>query len=82
MLPFVFMGATAGLEIVHPMAVVLLCGLATSTALTLFVLPALYLRFETGRPRPVLETPASDAHDARELAFEFGGEPSVETPAR
>ena len=64
MLPFVFMGSTAGLEIVHPMAVVLLCGLATSTALTLFVLPALYLRFETGRPRPVLETPATDAHDA------------------
>jgi Cu/Ag efflux pump CusA len=83
MLPFVFMGATAGLEILHPMAVVVLCGLATSSALTLFVLPALYLRFETGRPRPVLEAPASEARDARELAFEFGGESSsVETPAR
>ncbi len=83
MAPFVFMGATAGLEIVHPMAVVVLCGLATSSALTLFALPALYLRFETGRPRPVLETPAAETQDARELAFEFGSESSsVETPAR
>jgi Cu/Ag efflux pump CusA len=82
MLPFAFMGATAGLEIVHPMAVVVLCGLATSSALTLFVLPALYLRFETGQPRPVLESPAQEAQDARELAFEFGSESSVETPAR
>ena len=48
----------AGLEILHPMAVVVLCGLVTSTALTLLVLPALYLRFETGRPRPVLEPAA------------------------
>ena len=30
---------------------------STSTALRLFVLPALYLRFETGRRRPVLESP-------------------------
>ncbi|HEV2774418.1 MAG TPA: efflux RND transporter permease subunit, partial [Solirubrobacteraceae bacterium] len=84
MLPFVLMGATAGLEIVHPMAVVVLCGLATSAALTLFVLPALYLRFETGRPRPVLDTPETEteARDARELAFEYGGESTVETPAR
>jgi hypothetical protein len=64
------------------MAVVLLCGLVTSTALSLFVLPALYLRFETGQPRPVLEPPADDAQDARELAFEFGGESPVTTPAR
>ena len=65
------------------MAVVVLCGLVTSTALSLFVLPALYLRFETGRPRPVLEPPcAGVAHDARELAFEFGGESAVKTPAR
>ena len=82
MLPFVLMGSPAGLEIVHPMAVVMLCGLATSAALSLFVLPALYLRLETGRPRPVLETPAPEMQDARELAFEFGAEPSVETPAR
>ena len=80
--PFVLMGSPAGLEIVHPMAVVVLCGLATSTALSLLVLPALYLRLETGRSRPVLEAPPADAQDARELAFEFGGESSVQTPAR
>ncbi|MDP1848371.1 MAG: efflux RND transporter permease subunit [Solirubrobacteraceae bacterium] len=82
LLPFVLMGSPPGLEVVHPMAVVVLCGLATSTALSLFVLPTLYLRFETGRPRPVLESPADDAQDARELAFEFGDESSVTTPAR
>jgi Cu/Ag efflux pump CusA len=47
MLPFVIMGSIAGLEVVHPMAVVILCGLVSSTALSLFVLPALYLRFAT-----------------------------------
>jgi AcrB/AcrD/AcrF family len=45
MAPFVVMGTIAGLEIVHPMAIVILCGLVSSTALSLFVLPALYLRF-------------------------------------
>jgi Cu/Ag efflux pump CusA len=44
-LPFVVMGSRPGLEIVHPMAVVLLGGLVTTTLLGLFVLPALYLRF-------------------------------------
>lgn len=44
-LPFVIMGNVAGLEIVHPMAVVILGGLVTSTLLGLFMLPALYLRF-------------------------------------
>jgi hypothetical protein len=39
------MGSIAGLEIVHPMAIVILCGLVSSTAVSLFVLPALYLRF-------------------------------------
>jgi CzcA family heavy metal efflux pump len=43
--PFVILGSRPGLEIVNPMAVVLLGGLVTSTLLSLFVLPALYLRF-------------------------------------
>jgi Cu/Ag efflux pump CusA len=45
MLPFVVLGDRAGLEIVHPMAVVVLGGLVTATLLSLFVVPALYLRF-------------------------------------
>jgi CzcA family heavy metal efflux pump len=52
MLPLVIAGNRPGLEIVHPMAVVVLGGLVTSTLLSLFVLPALYLRF--GRRPPPL----------------------------
>ena len=55
-LPFVVLGARPGLEVVHPMAVVVLGGLLTSTFLALFVLPALYLRFGAGaRPAPADE---------------------------
>lgn len=50
MLPFVVAGSPPGLEVVHPMAVVVLGGLVTSTLLSLFVLPALYLRFGGRRP--------------------------------
>ncbi len=51
MLPFVVMGDIPGLEIVNPMAVVVLGGLVSSTFLALFVLPAVYLRFGAGPPR-------------------------------
>ncbi len=50
MLPFVIAGAEAGLEIVNPMAIVVLGGLVTSTLFSLFVLPAIYLRFGGGQP--------------------------------
>ncbi len=40
--PFVVMGSRPGLELIHPMAVVILGGLVTSAFVTLFVLPALY----------------------------------------
>jgi CzcA family heavy metal efflux pump len=57
-LPFVVMGNVAGLEIVNPMAIVLLGGLITTTLLSLFVLPVLYLRFgANAQPEPVAETP-------------------------
>src|SRR5215218_2269942 len=57
-LPFVIMGNIAGLEIVNPMAIVMLGGLITSTLLSLFVLPVLYLRFGAGaQPEPEAETP-------------------------
>ena len=46
-LPFVIMGSRPGLEVVHPMAVVILGGLITTTFVSLFVLPALYLRYGT-----------------------------------
>jgi CzcA family heavy metal efflux pump len=43
--PLVFSGARAGQEVEHPMAVVILGGLASSTLLNLLVLPPLYLRW-------------------------------------
>ena len=46
--PLAVAGAIPGHEIEHPMAIVILGGLATATLLNLFVLPSLYLRF--GKP--------------------------------
>jgi len=43
MLPLVVLGNVAGQEIAHPLAVVVLGGLASTTFVTLFVLPVLYL---------------------------------------
>ena len=43
LVPIAFGGTRAGYEIEHPMAVVILGGLVTSTLLNLFVVPALYL---------------------------------------
>jgi CzcA family heavy metal efflux pump len=45
LLPLVISGDKPGQEIEHPMAVVIVGGLVTSTLLNLFVVPALYLRF-------------------------------------
>jgi Cu/Ag efflux pump CusA len=44
------MGDVAGLEIVRPMAVVLLGGLVTSALTNLFVVPAVYARFARSQP--------------------------------
>ncbi len=45
LVPLVVLGERPGHEIEHPLAVVILGGLVTSTLLNLFVLPSLYLRF-------------------------------------
>ena len=83
MLPLLVIGPTAGLEIVHPMAVVLLCGLATSSALILFVLPALYLRFAVGRPPSEQEpdTPG-EKRPRSELPLEYSGQPTIASTTR
>ncbi len=44
-LPLVVLGSGQGYELLHPMAVVVLGGLVTSTLIALLVIPALYLRF-------------------------------------
>ncbi|MEO5818973.1 MAG: efflux RND transporter permease subunit [Vicinamibacteraceae bacterium] len=45
LVPIIAGGDRSGHEIEHPMAVVILGGLVTSTLLNLFLLPAIYLRF-------------------------------------
>ena len=45
LLPLVIGGSRAGYEVGHPLAVVVLGGLLTTTFVVLFVLPSLYLRF-------------------------------------
>ena len=57
LLPLVARGSIPGHEIEHPMAVVILGGLVTSTLLTLFVVPALYLRFGSGTGKRVGDLP-------------------------
>jgi len=49
LLPIVVGGNKPGHEIEHPLAVVILGGLVTSTILNLFLMPALYLRFGKSR---------------------------------
>ena len=61
LLPLVVPGSIPGHEIEHPMAVVILGGLVTSTLLTLFVLPVLYLRIES-RPAPGPESAPTETH--------------------
>ena len=49
LVPLVAFGNIPGHEIEYPMAIVILGGLVTSTAVNLFLVPALYLRFGRGR---------------------------------
>jgi Cu/Ag efflux pump CusA len=51
LLPLAMVGDIPGHEIEHPMAVVILGGLVTSTLLNLFIVPALYLRLAKGAKR-------------------------------
>ncbi|MDH5333204.1 MAG: efflux RND transporter permease subunit, partial [Thermoleophilia bacterium] len=48
MAPFAIRGDVPGYELAHPLALVVLGGLLTSTLVTLFVIPVLYLRFAAG----------------------------------
>lgn len=49
LVPLAIAGNTPGHEIEHPMAIVILGGLVTSTLLNLLVVPTLYLRLEMAR---------------------------------
>ncbi len=67
--PLAVAGGIAGLEIVNPMAAVVLGGLVSSTLLTLFIVPALYQRFGSGSEPDlsiVLSEPIIDLTEPRE----------------
>jgi CzcA family heavy metal efflux pump len=75
-LPFVILGDVAGLEIVNPMAIVMLGGLLTITLLSLFLLPALYLSFGAGaQPESLAETPRPYGAPATAGAGQVAAEP-------
>lgn len=62
LVPLVIAGSIPGHEIEHPMAIVILGGLVTSTLLNLLVVPSLYLRFgksRAERARAASATPAA-----------------------
>jgi Cu/Ag efflux pump CusA len=62
-LPFAILGTAAGVEILRPLAAVVLGGLVSSTVVSLFVLPAMYLRLAPdvpAQPAPHKEQEASD----------------------
>src|SRR5439155_17270953 len=61
LVPLAISGNKPGHEIEHPMAVVILGGLVTSTVLNLFLMPSLYLAFGHSRR-------ADEAEAGRELA--------------
>jgi preprotein translocase subunit SecF len=59
-MPFVVLGSRPGLEILHPMAVVLLGGLISAVLVSLFLVPPLYLHFGPRR-QPALQLPAGES---------------------
>ena len=67
------MGSRPGLEVVHPMAVVILGGLVTTTFLSLFVLPALYLRYAAPAEPGLAARGGADAQVGRGRARGRGG---------
>jgi Cu/Ag efflux pump CusA len=56
LIPLAMAAGESGSEIQTPMALVILCGLTTSTLLNMFVVPTLYLRYGQARPRRLIET--------------------------
>jgi CzcA family heavy metal efflux pump len=61
LVPLVVAGSVPGNEIEHPLAVVVIGGLFTSTLLNLFVVPALYLRFGRGKRAPATSVAVAGA---------------------
>jgi CzcA family heavy metal efflux pump len=61
LIPLALSGGRTGSEIQTPMAIVILCGLTTSTLLNMIVVPTLYLRY--GQPAPSADRSGRSSHD-------------------
>jgi Cu/Ag efflux pump CusA len=61
LIPALILGNIPGLEIIRPMAIVVLGGLVTTTLINLFVVPALYLRYGASRERDLEILPPTTA---------------------
>jgi Cu/Ag efflux pump CusA len=62
LVPLAIAGNLPGHEIEHPLAIVVLGGLITSTLLNLFIVPSLYLRFaRRGMPAAAAEATSAEA---------------------
>jgi Cu/Ag efflux pump CusA len=64
LVPLVVAGTIPGHEIEHPMALVIVGGLVTSTLVNLFIVPPLYLRFGRGNGTSALADVSRPAPDA------------------
>jgi CzcA family heavy metal efflux pump len=64
LLPFLLFGNIPGHEVVRPVAIAILGGLVTSTFYTLFIVPALYLRFGASREADLGLVPAPASTEA------------------
>jgi len=71
-LPMVFFGSIAGLEILSPMALVVLGGLVTSTLTNLYAVPALYMQFGRGAVPEWNSDVDESADDAEGLHYAKG----------
>jgi Cu/Ag efflux pump CusA len=76
--PFAFLGDLPGHEVINPMGGVIIGGLVTSTVLTLFLLPALYLRFGAGQAQ-VEELDLRDLWEVREITIPAVAIPEVDS---
>ena len=61
LIPLALGAGAPGKEIQQPMAMVILGGIVTSTALNMVVIPALYLKYGRAEPRRRREEPAIGA---------------------
>ena len=72
-LPLLVFGRGAGTEVLYPLALVVLGGLVSSTALTLFLVPSLYLRFSAIPNREVLTIHPANGSQPSTPAEALGG---------